>query len=48
MPAYLIAHYNVDDPEMYAEYQKGADELRQRIESIQAEKLNQSSEPQNP
>ena len=24
MPAYLIAHYNVDDPDLYREYQKGA------------------------
>lgn len=24
MPAYLVAHYNVDDPDMYREYQKGA------------------------
>ena len=24
MPAYLIAHYNVDDKALYGEYQKGA------------------------
>ena len=24
MPAYLIAHYNIVDPDRYAEYQKGA------------------------
>ena len=24
MPAYLIAHYNIDDADAYREYQKGA------------------------
>ncbi|MEM7091506.1 MAG: DUF1330 domain-containing protein [Actinomycetota bacterium] len=24
MPAYLIAHYNVENPDLYREYQKGA------------------------
>jgi len=24
MPAYLVAHYNIDDPDLYREYQKGA------------------------